>query len=244
MPDVAFRGIELAVLALTFLWAAHRPTMTKVITAIVALSAAGFAAICVAAAQQGTDPFQWYEAFLLDSLNTLPADTGAAQRQMLEGMAHTFALCLPALCFVESASEVFFVFCLRWLFEKAARRRTWAPFSQVDLPIWTVYPLIGGIVLYVVAILPGVSYANVVHAIAFNVLVAAVVPLFVQGAAAGKGILNRIGMSFGWQVALGLVGILSGGLFFVLPLLGLVDYWANVRKLKRDDDTSRSSLRR
>ena len=98
--------------------------------------------------------------------------------------------------------------------------------------------------MYVVAILPGVSYANVVHVIAFNVLVAAVVPLFVQGAAAGKGILNRIGMSFGWQVALGLVGILSGGLFFVLPLLGLVDYWANVRKLKRDDDTSRSSLRR
>ena len=51
-------------------------------------------------------------------------------------------------------------------------------------------------------------------------------------------------MSFGWQVALGLVGILSGALFLVLPLLGLVDYWANVRKLKRDDDTSRSSLRR
>lgn len=77
MPDVAFRGIELAILALTFLWAARRPTMTKVITAIVALSTAGFAAVCVAAAQQGTDPFQWYEAFLLDSLNTLPADTGA-----------------------------------------------------------------------------------------------------------------------------------------------------------------------
>lgn len=244
MPDVAFRGIELAVLALTFLWAARRPTMTKVITAIVVLSAAGFAAICVSAAQQGTDPFQWYEAFLLDSLSTLPADTGTAQRQMLEGTAHTFALCLPALCFVESASEVFFVFCLRWLFEKAAHRRTWTPFSQVDLPIWTVYPLIAGIVLYVVAILPGVSYAGVVHAIAFNVLVAAVVPLFVQGAAAGKGILNRTGMSVGWQIALGLVGILSGALFLVLPLLGLADYWANVRKLKRDDDTPRSSSRR
>lgn len=154
------------------------------------------------------------------------------------------AVCLPALCFAESASEVFFVFCLRWLFEKTARRRTWAPFSQVDLPIWTVYPLIAGIALYVVAMLPGVPYADVIHAIAFNVMVAAVVPLFVQGAAAGKGILNRIGMSFGWQVALGLVGILSGALFLVLPLLGLVDYWANVRKLKRDDDTSRSGLRR
>lgn len=154
------------------------------------------------------------------------------------------AVCLPALCFAESASEVFFVFCLRWLFEKAAHRRTWAPFSQVDLPIWTVYPLIAGIALYVVAMLPGVPYADVIHAIAFNVMVAAVVPLFVQGAAAGKGILNRIGMSFGWQVALGLVGILSGALFLVLPLLGLVDYWANVRKLKRDDDTPRSSLRR
>lgn len=244
MPDVAFRGIELAILALTFLWAARRPTMTKVITAIVALSTARFAAVCVAAAQQGTDPFQWYEAFLLDSLNTLPADTGADQRRMLEGTAHMVAVCLPALCFAESASEVFFVFCLRWLFEKTARRRTWAPFSQVDLPIWTVYPLIAGIALYVVAMLPGVPYADVIHAIAFNVMVAAVVPLFVQGAAAGKGILNRIGMSFGWQVALGLVGILSGALFLVLPLLGLVDYWANVRKLKRDDDTPRSSLRR
>lgn len=244
MPDVAFRGIELAVLALTFLWAARRPTMTKVITAIVALSAAGFGAICVTAAQQGVEPIQWYEAFLLDSLNTLPADTGAAQRQMLEDAAHMFALCLPALCFVEAASEVFFVFCLRWLFERAAHRRTWAPFSQVDLPIWTVCPLIAGIVLYVVAILPGVSYAEAVHALAFNVMVAAVVPLFVQGAAAGKGVLNRIGMSFGWQIALGLVGILSGALFLVLPLLGLVDYWANVRKLKRDDDTPRSSSRR
>ena len=244
MPDVAFRGIELAILALTFLWAARRPTLTKVITAIVALSTAGFAAVCVAAAQQGADPFQWYEAFLLDSLNTLPADTGADQRRTLEGTAHMLAVCLPALCFAESASEEFFVFCLRWLFEKAARRRTWAPFSQVDLPIWTVYPLIAGIALYVVAMLPGVPYADVIHAIAFNVMVAAVVPLFVQGAAAGKGILNRIGMSFGWQVALGLVGILSGALFLVLPLLGLVDYWANVRKLKRDDDTPRSSLRR
>ena len=244
MPDVAFRGIELAILALTFLWAARRPTLTKVITAIVALSTAGFAAVCVTAAQQGTDPFQWYEAFLLDSLNTLPADTGADQRRTLECTAHMLAVCLPALCFAESASEVFFVFCLRWLFEKAARRRTWAPFSQVDLPIWTVYPLIAGIALYVVAMLPGVPYADVIHAIAFNVMVAAVVPLFVQGAAAGKGILNRIGMSFGWQVVLGLVGILSGALFLVLPLLGLVDYWANVRKLKRDDDTPRSSLRR
>ena len=88
--------------------------------------------------------------------------------------------------------------------------------------------------MLVLSWIPQLPYSDVVYSISLNVLIISTLPLYAQGGAAFKGILNRANASLALQIILMFCGILTGLAFLITPLLGLIDYWANFRKLPRD----------
>lgn len=184
---------------------------------------------------QGTNPYDWYVTELNAYFDAYEGLIAASQISAMKALSATVAGLWFALYVVQAAVCVFIALCVRWVFDRARHKLRWTPFSLVDLPVAFVVPLVASIVVYIISMLPGVPNAQVVFLVAANIFVISIIPLFVQGAAAGKGIMNRSGLGFGWQVALGVIGILFGSVFVILPLMGLIDFWANFRRLERSD---------
>lgn len=184
---------------------------------------------------QGLSPYEWYRTELSRYFDIYAGLIDESQILAMKEMSSTVAKFWFATYVIQAAIQVFVVLCLRWVVDRARHKLQWTPFSLVDLPVTCVLPLIASIVVYIVSMLPGVPNADVVYVVAANLFMISVLPLFVQGAAVGKGVMNRSGLTFGWQVALGVMGLIFGALFVVLPLLGLIDFWANFRRLERAD---------
>lgn len=230
-----FDVVEIALLVVVYVWVGKRPTAAKVSALIVIYALCALTTPVLEAASNGMSLYDWELKSLEESLeamgNSLPSD----QRELFSSVMSTVAGCLPALELVNASATVFAVLCIRWIFDRVRHKSQWSAFSKVDLSIWWVIPLVAGIVMYIVSLVAGIPARWQFFVAAMNVLIAALVPLFVQGAACCKGIINRTGLRLAWQLVVGFFALVTGVAFIVLPIVGLVDFWANFRKLPRED---------
>ena len=222
--------IEIALFIAAIVWAGNRPNVHKVSIMIVVFAAFEICLVMANASAAGMTPSEWYVQGLHDQLQA----SGAGEQASLASNIDTVAECWPAIYIVGASVMVFIALCIRWIYERVRKMSTWTAFSELDLSIWWVVPCIVGIVLYIVSMIPGVPHSEEVFTVAINVVIVSIVPLFVQGAAVGKAIMNRRGFGIGLQLALGLFCVLLGIVFAVLPVMGVIDFWANIRKLPRD----------
>lgn len=229
--------LEVALIAVTFLWVGNRPTVLKVSAIIVVVWGVEFGSFALGASGQGLSLYDYGLQVIHSSLDSMRGALNSGDRSTAEAVAAVVAGCTPALFAVSASARVFAALCARWVLDRIRRKTRWSAFSDLDLAIWWVVPLMAGIAVYIASLVPGMPGSWQLFLLAANVLVASVIPLFVQGAAAGKGILNRMRMRLAWQLVLGLFALATGVAFAVLPLLGLVDFWANFRKLPRDGRT-------
>lgn len=201
---------------------------------VVVMSLVDIGLFAAMAAEQGTTPYGWYLSALNAYLDAYEQVAGAGRTSAMRQAATTAAGLWVAVYVIQASACVFVALCLRWVLDKMRGTTQWSPFSTVDLPIASVFPLIASILLYIASMLAGPAQAQMLALVAANVFMVSAIPLFVQGAAAGKGIMNRMHLGLGGQLALGVFGLLSGVVFAILPIMGLVDFWANFRRLARD----------
>lgn len=232
--DAVFHALEIVLIIVTLAWVGKRPTVAKVSATICATWLVEFGGMAVSASAAGMGPAAYYLQELNEQLQAMGGSMSSTQQATFQSVASTVAGCLPGIYAVLSSAYVFAALCARWVFDRVRRRSGWTAFSKLDLSYWWVAPLIAGVVVYIVSRVPGVPHQNEVWVVALNILVVSVIPLFVQGAACCKGIINRSGLAIAWQLVVGFFGLATGVVFIVFPIVGLVDFWANFRKLPRD----------
>lgn len=225
---------DLILFILTVAVVGKKPTVVKVTGMIVLVWAVDFGFVVYAASQIQMTPIEWYQQMLDEAMSMYNMALGG-QLDGYETIVATVAGVSPAIYAVQSSIYVFIGLCIRWIADRIRKKSEWSPFSKLDLSIWWVLPLLLGVSCYTVSLFLSGQIAHVAFLVSLNVFVVSVVPLFVQGAAAGKGIMNRMGLEFAWQLLIGVLGIVSGLAFVVVPLLGLFDVWANFRRLPRAD---------
>ncbi|MDZ7839037.1 MAG: DUF2232 domain-containing protein [Actinomycetota bacterium] len=105
-------------------------------------------------------------------------------------------------------------------------------FGQWDLPWHLVWGLIAGIVLLVVP-----SFLNIdgrlLYIIGANLLIVFGFLYLIIGISVLWGTFEKYKLQFAWRIAILLLLGLFVGFMVLLPIVGLVDVWVNIRKLKR-----------
>lgn len=228
--------LAIVLFLVTVVWVGKKPTFKKTAAMIAVVAAVQGGADSISLFMAGTNIYDWY----LQSLNAV-ADTysqtlglASAQTAALRENMQIVAGCLPALYVLQAAGYVFIALGIVWAFRRLTKRPLgWAAFSTIDLPIWTVVPLIAAAFCYAASNAPGVPYAHELLLVTVNFLLVGMLFPVVQGMAACKGIMNRIGFSSTAQVFVTLIGFVVGVAVLVIPIVGLIDYWANFRKLAR-----------
>lgn len=107
------------------------------------------------------------------------------------------------------------------------------PFKEWDLPWTFVWGIIVGIV---VVLIPWGSnaFGGAIKITGYNLIVVFGVLYFVLGISVLWGIFDRFKVSSMWRIAfLIMLGFFLVLAVFLMPLMGLIDIWANFRKLKR-----------
>lgn len=237
MIDALSLVVDFALFLVTVLVVGKKPTTAKVTAIICLVAAIDYGFVAFVAMQAHMNPVEWYQGMLEQAVSlygVAPQDQaggGASATSVVAGIS-------PAIYVVQASAYVFVGLCLRWIADRVRRKSDWSPFSQVDLSIWWLTPVLFGLVCFIVSLLLPGQAAYVVWLVSMNVFVVSAIPLFVQGAAAGKGIMNRLGIGFPMQLVFGVLGLLSGIAFVALPILGLVDFWANFRKLPRESSST------
>ena len=238
---MAFVLVTLLVYAATAvasaLWVGHRPERNRLCAMIAIGALACLALAAITSLAKGITPQQLY-LNTLTQVFTPVLDAVADERvDEVSGVITVLADVWVGLCVAQAAAFTFVGCCARYAVDRRNHQLAWEPFSKLDLSVLSVYVLLVGILVYYLGVaLNSFAAAGAVKLVGENVIAIGIVPLFVQGAATGKGLLNDAGLSFTWQVIIGLVFLLLGIFLVVIPLIGLVDFWGNFRKLPRDEE--------
>jgi uncharacterized protein YybS (DUF2232 family) len=106
-------------------------------------------------------------------------------------------------------------------------------FIKWDLPWYFCWGMIIGLVLLLVPSMGG-SMDRVLDTISYNLLIIFGALYLVLGISVLAGLFVKFKLSFILRIViLALLGFFIGFTIFLVPLMGLIDIWANFRKLKR-----------
>ena len=227
--------VDFLLFCLTLFVFAKKPSAKKFLLLVVLISAVHIAQIVFYAQSAGLSVYDYFMDSYKNVLSQLGTSISSIQKEQALASLQVFSACWVSMYVMQSAGLVCIALLLEWTVKKVGNKKSqWGAFSKLDLSIWTVIPLILGILMLVLSWIPQLPYSDVVYSISLNVLIISTLPLYAQGGAAFKGILNRANASLALQIILMFCGILTGLAFLITPLLGLIDYWANFRKLPRD----------
>ncbi|MGI6032293.1 MAG: hypothetical protein ACOX69_02605 [Coriobacteriales bacterium] len=228
--------ISLACVVVCLVWTGRRPSSAKVACTILVFTALIVGCDSYLAMSLGTTPAQMFKDAALESARAM-ASMGAIEQEGVSQVENSLFLLDCWIAFIAIYVTVFVIIgmCLRWIYERIRHITTWSPFSKVDLSPWWSVPLILAIVMYTVVTMMGATNDESARALVLSVFMVSLIPLFFQGAAVGKGILNNMGVSFAWQLCLGVFALMLMVPVLVFPLMGLIDFWANFRRLERAD---------
>ena len=226
---------DIALFAATVFWVGRKPTFPKVtvMTLLIAVVETGLDSVQLWL--EGTNMIDWYRQSMQASVDAYSQVLDSSAVSQLSSAADTVVGCLPSIMVMDGFMKVSMALCVVWIVNKLFKRpMDWSPFSKIDLPVWTVVPVIAGALLIAVSNVPGAPYSNIVFLAALNCLVVGVLFFVTQGGAAIKGLMNNVGLPAIAQLAIVAVLVMSGVATLVVPLVGLIDYWANFRKLPRE----------
>ncbi len=233
--EILSAALDLALFLTTVFVVGKRPTFPKMAAMIIIVACVEALVDTAQIFGSGMGLYDWYLQALQTSVQNLSQTLSSEQNASLNAALESIAGCLPAIYLVQAAISVFVALGLLWVVRRLLKHPCeWSPFSQVDLPVWTVIPLVAGFLLIAYANLPQAPNAQLTLIVALNLITADCVFLFVQGSAALKGFMNTVGISAVGQAVIVLVAAFFGVFFLVAPVVGLVDYWANIRKLPRE----------
>lgn len=106
--------------------------------------------------------------------------------------------------------------------------------SELDLSPHILWPFVGGLLLLAVGRMTG-DTTGLAWIAGLNLLLAVRLPLFVQGLGVASALYRRVGLGrLARVIGYALLAVVEL-LVPVLSLVGLVDFWANFRKLPRED---------
>ena len=227
--------LDLVLFLVTVLVVGRNPTFHKVSAMILVIACTEALVDSLYASTAGLGLYDWYLQALQESAQNLAQVSDSVQSTALESSFEIVAGCLPAIYLLQAALDVFVALGLMWVVNKLLKRQTgWQPVSSIDLPVWTVAPLIVGCLLKAVSNIPQAPNSRWLLLVAVNLIGVEAILLYVQGFAALKGLMNSTGITAVTQFLIVLVAMVFGVFFLITPVIGLVDYWANIRKLSRD----------
>lgn len=228
--------LAIALFVVTIAWVGKKPTLKKASIMVVAVALVQGGADSISLFMAGTNIYDWYLQSLTQTADAYTQTLGlaSAQSAALQESMQVVAGCLPALYVLQAAMNVFIALGIVWAFKRLTKRPLgWSPFSSIDLPVWTVLLLVASALLYAASNVPAAPFSHELFLIALNFLLIGMIFPLVQGAAASKGLMNRIGLSGVAQTLIAIIGLVAGVAVFVIPIVGLIDYWVNFRKLDR-----------
>lgn len=106
-------------------------------------------------------------------------------------------------------------------------------FKNWDIPWYWCWGVIAGIIMIIIPSNIMGDYAQAINAIGYNLVIISGFIYFILGTAVFWGILDRFRVKNSIKTIILLAGFFLLGFIFLLPLLGLIDIWANFRKLER-----------
>jgi hypothetical protein len=147
-------------------------------------------------------------------------------------LADTALLLWPSAYFQTALFTAFLtVAAIAWAARRVGRPLDLPCFSELDLSIHVVWALIGGVVLLAAASLAGDR--GVLFAAGLNLVAGVRALLLLQGLAVASWVMRRFRLGPFARLALLGVLIVVDTLFFFVSVVGLVDMWANFRRLPR-----------
>jgi uncharacterized protein YybS (DUF2232 family) len=212
-----------------------RADAVNVAVALVPVFALGFAASELAKAWMLDLSVREYLTRAVEQLDAVLVAGGAQAIAGTEDLVDTMLRFAPAGYFLMSVATV--VPTLAAMAWAARRSGVELPnvrrLSTLDLTPHVLWTLVGALALVVVGRYTGQT-EGWVSSVGINLLIVAKVVLFTQGlgvlsAALGVAGVGKVGRAFAYVIAL-----LIEGPTWLLSIVGLLDFWANFRKLDRD----------
>lgn len=215
-----------------------RITVTNVCLTVAALAAMMAGADALFAASVGMDLPGYANALLDEAYEITVSSVSTTSSQLaaeagIDGVYETMRMVWP-LGYVAQASVVVLLGLLGLV---VARKNTYAQvyaaFLRYDIPLWGVVALIAGLVCLLLG--TTTEQGTQLEPIGLMLLLVLRVLFCLQGLAVLSAWMNRRGMGFASRVIAIALALLAELSLFVVCILGVVDVWANFRKLPRKD---------
>lgn len=231
----------LACVVVCLAWTGRNPSSAKTVCTILVFTGVAVGYDFYVASTLDMMPSQMFKQAAEQIVHEM-ASMGVVEQDSLAQLDQSAFVfdCWIALETIAATVYVVIGMCVRWIYERVRRINTWKPFSRVDLSAWWATPLIIAIVLYIMMVMMQESADEGMRALVLSVFMVSLIPLFFQGAAVGKGLMNNMGVNFAWQLCLGILALMLMVPVLVFPILGLIDIWANFRRLDRADSKPRN----
>ncbi|MBN2073896.1 MAG: DUF2232 domain-containing protein [Actinobacteria bacterium] len=111
--------------------------------------------------------------------------------------------------------------------------RPFKSFSDWELPWYFCWGIIFGLVLLLIPSTGG-SIDRLIDIISYNLLIIFGAIYLVLGISVLTGLFKRLKLSLLWRVVIfAVLGFFTGFAVILIPIMGLIDIWANFRRLKR-----------
>ncbi len=208
----------------------HRADVTAVFLTIAFVTVLGLACDEVLAFMQGTDIATVTFQALMDSI-AIALGTGI-EAEMLASSMEPVAWAFWPLVYVANAA-LYVMLAAIGSFLAVSRKDTPAPqIDRFDAPMWAVGVLALAVLGLGVA-LSGIAGAEYVLPLAATVLMSVRFIFALQGFGVLCALLNRSRMGCATRIMAIFLGIWFETMFLVMSIVGLIDVWANFRKLNR-----------
>ena len=220
-------------------------TVTNVCLTVLLLAAAMIGADALFANAIGFDNIVSYQNALISEIREQTIASVGGKSASISTMAsldqtlELFSLAWPFGYIAQAGIVVGFGFLGLALTRRVRYADAYASFTRYDSPLWVVVLLIVGIISTLLS--GAVTDVSVVFkTIGVNALLVARVLFLIQGMAALLGVMDRRGFGTGSRVALLVCAFFAEMMFFAVCVFGLVDIWADFRKLRHTkEDESR-----
>lgn len=209
-----------------------------ILTALVSVTAFGMDALTALAAGKNVFvEFASQASAFMDQLGGTLRASGSASTAELQTLAKVAASLWPSGYVQLGILTVFFVMAaMAWAARRSGTALPIPAMSSIDLNVNVVWLPIAALLMLAAGVV--VDGTGPVFLVGLNLVLIARPLLLIQGVAVCAWMFDRIGLrSVGRSI--GYVALIGIDTFVpVVSLFGLVDFWANLRKLPRDGETA------